>query len=60
MYKTLYMHKGILTSFKQSLRQLEAFIFFLGHVLKEEGWARGWTGEGDRLFLSNLFADSEF
>lgn len=44
MYKTLYMHKGILTSFRQSLGQLEAFIFFLGHALKEEGWARGWTG----------------
>lgn len=43
-YKTLYMPKENWTAFGQSMDQLPAFIFFLGHALKEEGWARGWIG----------------
>ena len=38
------MLKGNLTSIGQSMEQLEAFIFFLGHALKEERWVRGWLG----------------
>lgn len=38
------MLKGNLTSFGQSMEQLELFIFLLGLALKAEAWATGWIG----------------
>lgn len=43
-YGTLNKLKGNLPPFGQNMGQLEAFIFFLGNVLKGEGWARKWVG----------------
>lgn len=38
------MLKGNLTSFGQSMEQLELFIFLLGLALKAEAWPTGWIG----------------
>lgn len=38
------MLKRNLTSFGQSLEQLESFIFLLDHALKAEAWATVWIG----------------